>query len=112
MEKRNKMQIFFQVIHRREMHDREINKQRAAGVSLKNGKSRCKIKKMLFWEIKCEKKTREKPAVRSAGYTKGLCGCSFHLTQLHDNRPDQTAKGFRLINNKMNCVRQLVILVV
>ena len=94
------------------MHDREINKQRAASVSLKNEKSRCKIKKMLFMGIKREKKTREKPAARSAGYTKGLCGCSFHLTQLHDNRSDQTAERFCLINNKMNCVRQPVILVI
>jgi hypothetical protein len=40
VEKRNKMQIFFQVIHRREMHDREINGQKTASASLKNGRSR------------------------------------------------------------------------
>ena len=70
------------------------------------------MRKMLFEGIKREKKTREKPVVKSAGYTNGLCSCGFHLTQLHDDCPDQTAKGFRLINNKMNRIRQIVILVV
>ena len=70
------------------------------------------MRKMLFEGIKREKKTREKPAARSAGYTKGLCGCGFHLTQLHDDFPDQTAKRFCLISNKMNRIRQYVILVV
>ena len=70
------------------------------------------MRKMLFEGIKHEKKTREKPAVRSAGDTKGLCSCGFHLTQLHGDCPDQTAKGYRLINNKINRIRQFIILVV
>ena len=70
------------------------------------------MRKMLFEGIKSEKKTREEPAARSAGYTKGLCGCVFHLTQLYDDCPDQTTERFRLINNKMNRIRQFIILVV
>ena len=52
------------------MHDREINGQKAASMLPQNERNKYNVPKKCSFGIKCEKKTREKPAVRDAGHTK------------------------------------------
>lgn len=66
---------------------------------------------MFFWGLSVKKNTRKARGERRGSYEE-LCGYGFHLTQLHDDCPDQTAKRFCFINNKVNHIRQHVILVV